>query len=270
MADAYSGSLVRSAHFAHRPPVPGINPEHERPDPDPDPFSPAPEGVQPADFDVWQPRDESVYSEMGQRPFSHWGYLQAPVPSSVPAEAAGIAATARMIANHSSVDYKPDTYVPYKHADQGKSIDYVTGRMPWQAGEEVPDESAYLQAGTNAYDRTNAANEVYGGDEANVGRYRLGNDTRVFGLYEFWTKQGQDAELRAYSGLSPDFPVDKPRVPDSAPYVPNSSGTTTWILDQFQVPSMFGLPSETASTDHEAAEAGGYFNPSGFDDGGRM
>lgn len=270
MADAYSGSLVRSAHFAFRPPVPGVNPEHERPDPDPDPFTPMQEGVQPAAFDVWQPADVSVHTEMQQRPISHWGHLQAPVPSSVPSEVAGIAATARMIATHSAVDYRPDVYVPYKHADQGRIIEWTPGREPWQAGESVPDESAYLQAGRNAYDRTNEPNEVYGGDAPNVGRYRLGNRTEDFGVYEFWTKQGQDAELRAYTGLEPAFPVDKPRVEDSAPYTPNSSGTQTWTLDAFQVPSMFGLPSETASTDYEAATEGSYWAPSGFDDGGRM
>lgn len=263
----YSGSLVRSAHFAFRPPVPGVNPEHERPDPDPDPFSPEPEGVQPAAFDVWQPSDPSVHTEMQQRPFSHWGYLQAPVPSNVPSETAGIAATARMLANHMQVDYRPDTYVPYKHATQGRSIEFVRGRGSMESGEQITDDMAYLVMGTNAYDRTNQPSEVYSADE---GRYRLGDRIDDFGMYEFWTLQGQDAELRAYSGLSPDFPVDKPRVEDSAPYTPNSSGTTTWTLDSFQVPSLFGLQSETALTDHEAAEAGAYFDPSAFDDGGRM
>lgn len=270
MADAYSGSLVRSAHFAFRPPVPGVNPEHEKPDPDPDPFQPKQEGVQAASFDVWQRDDLSAHTEMQQRPISHWGHLQDPVPSSVPSEVAGIAATARMIANHSCVDYRPDIYVPYKHAEQGRSIEFVPGRSPWQAGEAVPDESAYLQAGTNAYDRTNEGNEVYGGDAANVGRYRLQNQINQFGMYEFWTLQGQDAQLRAYTGLHPAMPVDKPRVEDSAPYTPNSSGTTTWTLPAFQVPSMFAVPSETASTDYEASQGGSYWAASDFEDGGRM
>jgi hypothetical protein len=267
MADAYSGSLVRSAHFAFRPPVPGINPEHEKPDPDPDPFTPMPEGVTPAAYDMWQPQDASSHSPMQQRPFSHWGYLQQPVPMAVPSETAGIAATARMIANHSQVDFRPDTYVPYKHADQGRSIDYITGRGSTESGETISDDMAYLVMGTNAYDRTNQPNEVYSADE---GRYRLGTRIDQFGIYEFWTKQGQDAQLRAYTGLVPAAPVDKPRVPDSAPYVPNSSGTTTHLFGAFQVPSMFSLPSETASTDYEASGMGGYFDPSGFDDGGRM
>lgn len=267
MADAYSGSLVRSAHFAFRPPVPGVNPEHERPDPDPDPFTPTQEGVQPAAFDVWQPEDVSVHTEMVQRPISHWGYLQQPVPSNVPSEEAGIAATTRMLHNHSQVDYRPDTNPTYKHATEGKAIEYIEGRGSTESGETISEDMAYLVMGTNAYDATNQPNEVYSADQ---GRYRLGTRIDMFGLYEFWTLQGQEAELRAYTGLYPATPVAKPRVEDSAPYTPNSSGTTTWVLDQWQVPSMFGTPSETSVTDYEAAGAGGYFAPSEFDDGGRM
>lgn len=271
MANAYSGALTRSAHYAYRPPVPGVNPEHLKPDPDPDPFSPVPEGVTAAPYDVWQPQDATPYTEMVDRPVSHWAHLQPPVPSSVPGETAGIATTVRMIANHSQVDYRPNTYVPYKHASQGRSIEYTPGRMPWQAGESVPDESAYLQMGQNAYDRTNGTTEVYSGDEPNVGRYRLGNRVEMFGLYEFWTLQGQDAELRAYTGLEPQFPVDKPRLEDSAPYTPNSRGTDTWTLDAFQVPSMFGLGSETALTDYEAGTTQSYWaGAADFDEGGRL
>jgi hypothetical protein len=258
----YSGALQRAAHFASRPPVPGINPEHEHPDPEPDPFQPAPEGVQAAAFDVYQPEDTSVHTEMQQRPFSHWGYLQAPVPSSVPSETAGIAATARMIADHACVDYRPDVYPLYKHADQGRSIEFDTGRAPWQAGESVPDEMAYLVMGRNAYDQTQQPNEVYSAD---AGRYRLGTTVTDFGRYEFHTLQGQDAELRAYTGLEPAFPVDKPGITDPAPYSPSSSGTTTWTLPAFQVPSMFALPSETSLTDYEAAGTQDYWQGgSGF------
>lgn len=267
MADAYSGALQRSAHFAFRPPVPGVNSEHEHPDPDPDPFTPVPEGVTPAAFTMWQPQDPQVHSEMVQRPFSHWGYLQQPVPSSVPSEVAGIAATTRMIHNHSQVDFRPDTYVPYKHATQGRSIDFVPGRGSTESGETITDDMAYLVMGTNAYDRTNGMTEVYSADE---GRYRLGTRIDQFGLYEFWTKQDKDAQLRAYTGLEPAAPVDKPRVENSAPYVRNSSGTTTWTVPAFQLPSMFSLPSETAVTDYEATGNGSYFDPSGFDDGGRL
>jgi hypothetical protein len=53
---------------------------------------------------------------------------------------------------------------------------------------------------------------------------------------------------------------------DTAPYVPNSTGTHTWVPAPFaQIPSLFGLPSETEMTDHttltvgEFADAGGEF-----------
>lgn len=268
---AYTGALGRSAHFAFRPPVPGVNPEHERPDPDPDPFSPAPENVQSQPGDVFQPEDYSVHTEMQQRPVDHWAFLQAPVPSNVHTELSGIAATARMIVNHAQVDYRPDQYPVYRHGDQGRSIEYERGREPWQAGESVPDDMAYLVMGRNAYDATNAPNEVYGGDATNVGRYRLGATISDFAHYLPFQKIGQDAELRAYTGLQPEFPVDKPRVEDSAPYTPNSSGTANFLTPAFQIPSMFGLPSETAMTDYEAAGTADYWGGSGgFQDEERL
>lgn len=263
---AYTGALTRSAHFAFRPPVPGINPEHEKPDPDPDPFQPAPDGAVARPGDVWQPEDLPVHTEMQVAARSHWASLQPPVPSNVHSDERDNAAAARMLANHGVVDYRPNTYVPYKHATQGRTIDYTSGRAPQSAGQTVPEDMAYLVMGRNAYDQTNAPNEVYSAD---AGRYRLGTHIEDAGRYEFWTKQGQDAWARAYVGLEPAFPTDKPRVENSAPYTPNSSGTATWTLPTFQVPSMFALPSETSMTDYQAASAA---DPVGsqFDDGGRM
>lgn len=270
MANAYSGALGRSAHFAFRPPVPGINAEHERPSPDPDPFSPPPEGAgQGVAGDVWQPGELPVHTTMTVAARPHDTPLQPPVPSGVHQVQANNAATARMLANHSLVEYRPDLYAPYKHADQGRAIDWYAGRMPVEAGITVPDNASYLVMGKNAFDATNQPNEVYAGDAPNVGRYRLQANQQDFGLYQFSQKQGQDAWLRAYTGLSPEFPADKPRVPDSAPYTPNSSGTTTWTLSQWQVPSIFGLPSETAMTDRQIADAQAP-DAGGFDDGGRM
>lgn len=256
----YSGAFGRSAHYAFRPPVPGINPEHEHPDPDPDPFQPVPQGVTPAPYDIFEDPEVAAHTEMQQRPVDHWAHLQPPVPTNVVGEVAGIAATVRMVANHAQVDYRPEQYPRYKHADQGRTFDFVRGREPWQAGESVPDEVAYLVMGTNAYDRTNQPNEVYGGDAANVGRYRLGMATVDFGRYELPQKQGQDAELRAYSGLYPELPVDKPRIEGSAPYTPNSRGTDRFVTPAFQVPSMFALPGETSSTDYEASTSSDYWS----------
>lgn len=267
----YSGALGRAAHYAFRPPVPGINPEHEKPDPEPDPFNPVPENVAAAPYDVFQPEDVSVHTEMQQRPIEHWAHLQPPVPSSVQREVAGIATTTRMLANHAQVDYRPEQYPVYKHASQGRHLAFVRGRDPWQAGEQVSEEMAYLVMGKNAYDQTNAPNEVYAGDGANVGRYRVGYGVEDWGLYEYSQMQGQDAVLRAYTGLEPAFPVDKPQPQNTAPYTPNSTGTANFLTPAFQIPSMFAQPGETALTDYEAAETTDYWTAGGgFLDEGPM
>ncbi|MFE0812671.1 hypothetical protein ACFW34_35140 [Streptomyces sp. NPDC058848] len=269
----YTGALQRSAHFAFRPPVPGVNPEHEKPAPDPDPFSPAPEGAgaRPAQGgNVWQPQELPVHTDMVVGPRPHTTPLEPPVPSNVHRDQADRAATARMLANHSRVEYRPDRYAPYKHATQGVSIEWYAGRAPRDAGITVGQDAEFLVMGKNAFDQTNGVKpDVYAGDDANAGRYRLQANQQQFGLYEFSQKQGQDNFLRAYTGLRPAFPADKPRIEDSAPYTPNSSGTTTWTLSQWQVPSLFGLPSETSLTDHQVA-AGDAMAAGGFDDGGRM
>jgi hypothetical protein len=204
---------------------------------------------------------------VAQRP--HDTPLQPPVPSNVHQGQANLAATARMLANHSVVEYRPDLYANYKHADEGRSIEWYPGRMPTDAGITVPDNASFLVAGKNAFDFTNQPNEVYTGDSPNVGRYRLQANQQDFGLYRFWTKQGQDAWLRAYAPMQPDFPADKPRIEDAAPYTPNSSGTTTWLQNPFQTPSTFGLPGETSLTDYQQA-AGAPDTAGAFDDGGRM
>ena len=176
-----------------------------------------------------------------------------------------------MVSNHAQVDpARPDTSRKYRHATQGRSIEVTPGRRPWQTGEEVPDGSAYLQMGTNAYDRTNVPNEVYAGDAANVGRYRLGNRFEMYGLYTLPGKVGLDTHLRAHTELAPAFPVDKPKLADTAPYTPSSRGTDTWILGQFQIPSLFSPPSETVMTDREVAQGAGTFSGGGFDDRGRL
>lgn len=270
MADSYSGFLTRYAHYKWRPPVPGVSADHG-PAPDStiadDPFQPEYEAPAEREHNIWQPQDVSAQSEMVQRPISHWADLQDPVPSSVPVDVSTIAATARMIANHCRVDYRPDPSRYYKHATQGRSIEYIDGRRPQLSGVDAPE---FLVAGKNSFDFTNQPNEVYQGDSANVGRYRVGSRIDDFGRYEFSQKQGQDAWLRAYSGLHPQVPVDKPRVPDSAPYTPNSSGTTTWTLNSFQDPSLFSLPSETAVTDYVTATEGEPAEYQPFDDGGRL
>lgn len=269
---AYSGALTRSATFAFRPPVLGVDPRHEHPDPQPDPFSPQPDTPPAQTGDVWQPEDVSAHTEMRDEPIHHWGAgVQQPVPSNVYSDQRNVAAQLRMLASSAVQRFRPDTRVPYRHATQGHHIQYVPGREPVNAGSTVPDDMAYLVMGRNSYDQTNLPNEVYGsGGEGNVGRYRLGVDIEDWGLYETPTGRfGQDAELRAYESLHPQFPVDKPPIANPAPQTPSSSGTTNWLTPAFGSASLFSLPAETALTDYElATEAPA--TASEFDDGGRM
>jgi len=272
---SYTGALMRAAsgaHFSMPNSVPGTDPRHEHPVNEPDPFDPnvqPPASAEPQG-DVWQPQDQTPHTQMTVQPVSHWGQNANPVPLNVHSFAANNATQSRMLGVHSHVDYRPDQYVPYTHATEGRSIEFMEGRESAYAGQSVPDEMSYLVAGKNAYDFTNQPNEVYSGDAANVGRYRLGYTVNEFGSYDFWTKQGQDGMLRAYTGLEPAVPVDKPRIEDSAPYTPNSSGTTTWTLPAFQVPSFFASPSETASTDYEMVNGDVMASSGSFSDDGRM
>jgi hypothetical protein len=271
---AYSGALLRTAtaHYASRPSVPGVDPRHEHPDPQPDPFDPKPDTPAGQTGDVWQDQEQSNYTEMRAGMAGHTAQLQPPVPSNVYGDQRDTAWQDRWLTNHAVEAYRPDLYAPYKHAEQGLHIQYVEGREPQNAGSTVPDDMAYLVMGRNSYDQTNQPNEVYGsGGESNVGRYRLGVRIEDWGLYEYHLPQGQDAELRAYTGLQPAFPVDKPPVENPAPYTPSSSGTARWNLPAFQDPSMFALPSETSMTDYMiASDQDGGAPASEFDDGGRM
>jgi hypothetical protein len=76
--------------------------------------------------------------------------------------------------------------------------------------------------------------------------------TNIFGLYDTPIgKFGQDALLRAYTGLYPAAPFEKEPMVDTAPYTPNSTGTAHWTPTvPNQQPSIFSLPSETAMTDY--------------------
>ncbi|MFV6033161.1 hypothetical protein [Streptomyces sp. NPDC056264] len=252
---AYTGALSQQAHFPRYISVPGVSGGHVQPTEDPDPFEPAQPNVQQTTVDAWLPQEPSFHTDMQVKPRTHWADLQQPVPSNIEGPDEDLAATARMLANHSVVDFRPDQYIPYRHATEGRTIEYTEGRRPVEPSMEA------LLAGQNSYDFTNHPSEVYGGE-----RYRLGTRIEDFGHYEFWTQQGQDAWLRAYSGLEPAFPVDKPRVENSAPYTPNSSGTTTWLLSPFQDPSSFALPSETSISDFALGNGSGAVNQD-FDEG---
>jgi hypothetical protein len=269
---AYSGALIRSAHFAHRPPVPGVDPRHEHPDPQPDPFDPRPDTPAGQTGDVWQPTDAAAHTEMVLPGVRHDAGLRPPVPSNVYSDQRDAAWQEGWLNNHSQVRYRPDSYPVYKHADQGLHIAYVQGREPQNAGGDVPDDMAYLVMGRNSYDRTNQPSLVYSAEEGGGSRYRLGTRVEEWGLYEYHLPQGQDAQLRAYTGLEPQFPVDKPNISDPAPYSPSTSGTARWLLPAFAVPSAWGLPSETEMTDYTMATGGALDQGAAgaFDDGARM
>lgn len=260
MADrAYSGAAVRGGHYSSRPPVPGVNIDHTNPDPEPDPFNPVPDQTHTQNASILTGVDEDSgqtgMPNLAQQPIHHWYSGQLAVPTNVPTATAMQAVADRMMVDHSNVNYVPDSIRLYQNATEGQANEFLIGRMPQNAGQDPGADLQYLVAGHNSYDATNKPNEVYEGDAANVGRYRLGVKTNVWGLYENpLGKFGQDAQLHSYQGLRPQFPVDKPPMQNTAPYTPNSTGTAHWLPAAFaQVPSMFALPSETAVTDYTAA-----------------
>lgn len=276
VATPYSGAATRAGHFAIRPSVPGVNGDHLKPDPEPDPFNPQP-ATPAGQAGTVLAQDAPFHSDYAQpslaaQPITHWYEGQPAVPSGVETASRMQAMQERMMLDHLDSNYIPDSVRLYQHATEGMVTDWVVGRPSQFAGAEVPDGPlAGLQNGTNAYDHTNQPNEVYGGaDPANVGRYRLGTKTVMFGLYENPIgKFGQDATIRAITPLSPQFPVDKPAMTGTAPYTPNSTGTAHWApAPHNQVPSLFGLPSETAMTDYATATQAA--PGSEFSDGDRL
>lgn len=252
----YSGATARNAHYSRRPSVPGLNRDHTTPDPKPDPFNPQPD-VPPHQtgtvlINETDNAGQSHAPNLAQIPVSHWYNGQPPVPSDVPFGVAQQAMQERLMVDHSDTNYVPDTIRLYLHATEGQRNDWLIGRMPQNAGEDPGEHLKYLVAGKNSYDYTNPPNEVYTGDAANVGRYRLGVKTNVWGTYDTPVGRfGQDAQMHAYTGLTPALPYDKPPMQDTAPYTPNSTGTAHWAPAAFaQLPSLFALPSETALTDY--------------------
>jgi hypothetical protein len=271
----YSGYATRSAHFARHVSVPGVNADHTRPNPEPDPFSPQPETPANQAHTVWDdsggdPARQSGVPNFAQVPVNHWYAGQPAVASGVPYGQAQQAMQERLMADHSATNYVPDSIRLYQHWSEGQRYEWVVGRASQYAGSELPDGPlAALQNGTNAYDKTNPANEVYAGDPANVGRYRLGVKSNIFGLYESpLGKFGQDAELRAIEGLTPALPYAKPRMRNTAPYTPSSTGTAHWApAPPYQTPSTFALPGETSVTDYRS---GATVTGSDFEDGDRL
>ncbi len=256
----YTGAALRAGHFSSRPPVAGVNADHMTPDPEPDPFNPVPDVPANQTGTVWGYEPEhagpSNQPNLAQVPVSHWWNGEPAVPTGVPYGVAQQAMQDRMMADHSPANYVPDGIRLYLHATEGQKNEFNIGRGSQFAGETIADGPlAGLANGTNSYDQTNDPNEVYTGDGANVGRYRLGVKTNIFGLYENPIgKFGQDAMLHSYTGLVPALPVGRERMDNMSPRNPNSSHTDHWFpAAPFQKPSFFSLPSETAVTDYSVA-----------------
>lgn len=263
----YSGTAVRAGHYGVRPSVPGVNADHTTPDPEPDPFNPAPIVPAAQAGDVWGTEQEyagqSNQPNLAQLPITHWWNGQPAVPSGEPYGRAQQAMQERMMVDHSAMSYVPDGIRLYQHATEGQINEWTIGRPSQFAGAEIPDGPlAGLGNGHNSYDQTNAPNEVYQGDPANVGRYRLGVKTNFFGLYESPIGRfGQDGILHSYSGLTPALPREKTPLADTAPYTPNSQGTAHWFPTvPYQKPSLFSLPSETAITDYAVADQSAFIS----------
>lgn len=262
----YSGTVLRASHFDSRPSVPGVNDDHFKPDPEVDPFNPVPD-TPPNQAGTILNQDEPFHANgyrtpsLADQPFTHWYDGQPAVPSGVETAARMQAMQERFILDHSDANYVPDQIRLYQHASEGYQSDEILGRLPREAGATIPDGPlAGLQNGKNGYDATNDVSEIYSGDPANVGRYRVGRQFRFFGLYDMpLAKNGQDAMLHAYTGIRPQFPANKRQMTtDAAPYTPNSSGANGFWgpAAPNQVPSMFGLPSETVMTDRTVATGG--------------
>lgn len=275
----YSGQVSRAAHYDYRPPVPGLNPDHTTGAVEPDPFNPVPDQVPGQDGTVWTVTSDeaaagpSGYRSLAEIPVDHWYAGQNAVQSGLPYGAAQQAMQERMMVDHAPVNFVPDQYRIYQHASEGQQFTTFIGRPSQYAGETISGPLAGLADGRNGYDQTNLPNEVYAGDDANVGRYRLGRRQNWWGTYQFPIgKFGQDASLRAYTGITPTFPAEKHQFQETAaPYTPNSSGATAyWAPAQAnQIPTAFGLPSETAMTDF-ATQTGDDGSYSDFENGGRL
>jgi len=276
MSSPYTGAAVRAAHFASKPAVAGLDPRHTHANAVVDMFYPVPAPPTAQAITLWDEDDtpgQSGQPNLAQVPTEHWWPGQPAAPTGIPTGRAQQIGQDRMICDHSVANYVPDSNRLYSHAAQGQVREWVVGRHPWQAGESVPDNVGYLMAGRNAYDQNNQPNEVYGGgDPANVGRYRLGVKTNMYGLYDNPVGlYGQTAFLRGYTGLYPQFPFDKPRIDNSVPGNPNSAGTAYWgPATPAQTPSMFALPTESAITDYMTATQQGATQEAFYDSDGMM
>jgi hypothetical protein len=261
MDSGLSGNLMRQAHYERRTSVGPVSNMHTQQQSGRGMFEPTPEAsVTPNPGDLWAPRDVTPHTPAEVRTAGHGeSTMAAPVPSGVAETLGDRVAQSRMVEAHAHTGYTPEQY-PRPISNGRRDIVWTDGRRPIQ-----PNVDAFL-VGPNGYDLSNPPSEVYGGD-----RYRVGADTHYFGHYEYWTKQGQDAFIRPVTTEYPMLPVDKPQIPDAAPYTSPSVGTQRWKLPSFQTPRMFTAPSETGMSDYAMAQRAQQPTPvSEFDDGGRL
>lgn len=258
----FSGNLVRGAHYERYTSVGPVDPGHSQQSPGRGIFEPTPEAATPpAPGDIWTPYDATPHTGLTPpRPTHVASYgPAAPIPSGVDGERGQNTVNDRMIRAHEPASYVPEVRAPYKAATQGRIIEHVQGRGP------APYSMEAFLTGRNGYEFSNPTSDVYGGE-----RYRLGTLTQMFGRYEYWTKQGQDAMVRPVVTEAPILPVDKPPIPGAAPYTRNSNGTDRSLYPAFQDPRAFTTPSETGMSDYVMSRQATP-NPGGFyEDGGRL
>jgi hypothetical protein len=253
-----SGNLMSTAkHFEWSTPVDPVAASHDHYQPTNALFEPG-QNVPAVESTVWTPYDVAPQSGRMVPEPNHVGITARPVQSGIPRELADYTHQDRVIAAHEVDSYDPYQSPPFRNSPQGRSISWVKGRLP-----AAPAMEAFL-VGRNGYDVSNPPSEVYGGE-----RYNLGHETVIFGTYEYWQKQGQDATLRPIEYEYPTFPVDKPPLGNTAPYTKSSRGTDTWTLPTYNTPMLFNAPSETALSDFTMAN-GAPAGASGFADTGRM
>lgn len=268
----YSGYLKRRVAYETKPTVHAVGTDHgpgDVPAQD-DLFGPSVEGpVDLAGFqgNVWEPSEDAPLSAYGDDPISHDGHRTPPPPMGLLARLSMYAEQRRMLADHARVQYRPDPARPYRHATQGRAFKWWPGRGSQMAGIDGPD---FLVAGKNGFDFTNQPNEVYSAGDSNVGRYRLGVQQDDIGLYEDPRGLfGQEAWARAQISPTLEYHGDRARPgagPPSAPFLPDSS----FVRAPFQVPSGWGLGSETAVTDYILATRPADDVGSDFYDGDEM
>lgn len=262
----YSGYLKRRVAYDNKPSVHAIGAEHGPGDvpPQDDLFGPSVDG--PIDLaghqgNVWEPAEDAPMSAYGDDRISHDGGRSTPAPMGLLARISAYAEQRRMLADHSREHYRPDPARIYRHASQGRAFRWWAGRGSQMAGIEGPE---FLVAGKNGFDFTNQPNEVYSAGDSNVGRYRLGMQQDVVGLYEDPRGLfGQEAWARAQISPTLEYHGDRARQgegPPSAPFLPDAA----FVREPFQAPSGWTLGAETAVTDYllatrPAPEAGGEF-----------